>query len=128
MDVTTFLEDKNYAFNDGVELLRKLILDADKQLSENIKWNSPNYSFEEKDRITMRIHPTKKEIQIIFHCGAKVKIQPKERLIKDETGLLTWKTNDRAIANFSTINEIENHQLAFQKLCSEWINSTKDIS
>lgn len=55
-DVTTFLDDLNHPFRNEIELLRLTILGAADTLTENIKWNGPNYSIGEGDRITMRIH------------------------------------------------------------------------
>lgn len=46
----------------------------------------------------MRIQPPK-QIQLVFHKGAKKLTQPKGKLI-DDNWLLTWKENDRAIAAF----------------------------
>jgi hypothetical protein len=101
-------------------------LTASSDLSENIKWNGPNYCFENEDRITMRIQPiTTKQIQIIFHCGAKVKEQPQEKLIKENFELLVWKGNDRAIATFKNMQDIENAKADLQIIVAEWINATK---
>lgn len=68
--VTQFLDDLNHPLRKEIEQLRLIILGADPRLSENIKWNGPNFSFNGEDRITMRIHPSK-QIQVIFHRGAK---------------------------------------------------------
>ncbi|WP_276371227.1 DUF1801 domain-containing protein [Chryseolinea sp. H1M3-3] len=74
--VTKFLDELQHPLRDQIEQLRKSILSANSGLTENIKWNGPNYGFHGEDRITMRIHPPR-QIQLIFHCGAKVQEQPK---------------------------------------------------
>lgn len=79
-DVTKFLDDLNHSLRNEIEELRQTILSADIDLSEN----GPNYSHDTNDRITMRINPPK-QLQLIFHRGAKVKVQPKDRFIKDKT-------------------------------------------
>lgn len=124
IEVTEFLDHQNHPFRNEIELLRLIILDADKKLTENIKWNGPNYSFESEDRITMRIQPPK-QLQLIFHRGAKVKEQPSEKLIKNDFGLLTWKENDRAIATFLNIQQIENCKLNLTSIIIEWLHATK---
>jgi len=58
--VTTFLDDLNHPFRKKTEQLRKVILSANNELTENIKWNGPNYCFNNNDRITMKIQPPKK--------------------------------------------------------------------
>lgn len=126
IELTNFLDELNHPFRNEIEQLRICILTANKELTENIKWNGPNYSFNNEDRITMRIQPTTtKQIQIIFHCGAKVQDQPKDRIIKNNFEILTWKTNDRALATFKNIQDIENGKTDLTKIVNEWIIATK---
>ncbi|MEZ5039537.1 MAG: DUF1801 domain-containing protein [Saprospiraceae bacterium] len=121
--VTTFLDELNHPFRNEIEQLRLTILSAADTLSENIKWNGPNYSIGEGDRITMRIQPPK-QIQLIFHRGAKVKEQPQDRLIKDDTGLLVWKENDRAVATFKNMEDINNRHSALVEIVKNWVLAT----
>lgn len=124
--VTNFLNELNHPFRKEIEQLRNCILTANNELTENIKWNGPNYCFGKDDRITMRIQPiTTKQIQVIFHCGAKVQEQPKEKLIQNNYDFLTWKTNDRAVATFKTMQDIENGETDLTKIINEWIEVTK---
>tara|TARA_R110002050_G_scaffold286468_2_gene436894 strand:+ start:8262 stop:8543 length:282 start_codon:yes stop_codon:yes gene_type:complete len=85
--VTKFLDDLKYPLRKEIEELPTIIVQTASHLSENIKWNGPNYSSENGDRITMRIQPPK-QVQLIFHRGAKVKEQPKVKILKDESDLL----------------------------------------
>ena len=125
-EVTALLEGLNHPFRNEIELLRMCILKANNGLEENIKWNGPNYCFDNEDRITMRIQPiTTKQIQVIFHCGAKVQEQPKDKLIQPNLDILTWKTNDRAVATFKNIQDIENAKTDLTKIINEWIEATK---
>ena len=119
-DVTQFLDDQNHPFRKEIEQLRNCILAANTNLTENIKWNGPNYCFENEDRITMKIHPPK-QVQLIFHTGAKVKVQPKVKLINNDFGMLDWKGNDRAIATFRNMQDIEIGKAALIQIVSEWI-------
>ncbi|HEX8277932.1 MAG TPA: DUF1801 domain-containing protein, partial [Segetibacter sp.] len=70
IEVTEFLDDLHHPLRAEIEQLRLTILNADGRITENIKWNGPNYCFENEDRITMRIHPPK-QIQLIFHRGVR---------------------------------------------------------
>ncbi|HMS65115.1 MAG TPA: DUF1801 domain-containing protein [Ignavibacteria bacterium] len=123
--VTDFLNEQNHPFRKEIELLRNYILKADKNLIENIKWNGPNYCFNNEDRITMRIQPQVKQVQLIFHRGAKKLKQPKNKLIANNSKLLIWKENDRAIVTFKNIQDIENGKAEFTKIIKEWINAAK---
>lgn len=125
-EVSRFLDELNHPFRKEIEQLRNLILTANNELIENIKWNGPNYCYRNEDRITMRIQPiTKKQIQVIFHRGAKVQEQAKEKLILQNFDVLTWKANDRAIATFHQMQDIEDGKTDLNKIINKWIEVTK---
>lgn len=124
-DVTEFLDKQNHPFRTEIEELRINILTANSELTENIKWNGPNYCFENEDRITMRIQPPTKQIQLIFHRGAKKQTQPEDQLISNKSKMLLWKENDRAIATFKNMQDVENGKTELTKIVIAWINATK---
>lgn len=124
-DVTDFLDGLEHPKRLEIEKLRVCILSTNNLLTENIKWNGPNYCFNNEDRITMRIQPIGKQIQLIFHRGAKKQEQPKEKLIANKSKMLVWKENDRAIATFSNLEEIENAITELTAIITEWINASK---
>lgn len=124
-EVTQFLDDQNHPFRKEIEQLRNVILAANTDLTENIKWNGPNYCIDNEDRITMRVQPPSKQVQLIFHRGAKKQEQPKNKLIDAKSKFLVWKEHDRAIATFKSILEIEDAKTDLTKIVIEWINATK---
>lgn len=124
-EVTQFLDGLNHPLRNEIEALRELIIHVDLPLTENIKWNGPNYASIGGDRITMKIQPPK-NIQLIFHRGAKVKEQPTEKLINDASGLLAWRENDRAIATFKTMKDIDNHKQELLEIVRSWLLATDD--
>ena len=123
-EVNIFLDKANHPFRPEIDALRKIILAARPELTENIKWNGPNYCIDGEDRITMKIYPPK-QVQLIFHRGAKKIEQPKERLVNDTSGLLHWKENDRAIASFKSIEEINSSENSLKEIVKKWIESTR---
>lgn len=120
--VTEFLNTLNHPLAGEITALRQQILSANGGLQENIKWNAPNYIFNGEDRITMRINPPK-QLQLIFHLGAKVLEEPEDRLIQDESKLLTWKTNDRAVFTFINREAIEKNKKALNKIINNWLEA-----
>lgn len=72
----------------------------------------------------MKIH-SPRYIQLIFHRGAKKQEQPKDKLIEDNSKLLTWKENDRAMATFKDIAEIENQELTLKEVIKKWLIAAK---
>mgnify|MGYP000888362779 CR=1 FL=1 len=123
-EVTDFLVEKNHPLKKEIEQLRILIVSIDSNLTENIKWNGPNYCFNNEDRITMKIHPPK-NIQLIFHSGVKKLEQPKDKLINENSKLLIWKENDRAIATFTNMAEIENATSDLTQIIKKWVVASK---
>lgn len=122
-EVTAFLEEQKHPLREEIERLRACILIANEDLTENIKWNGPNYCFHGQDRITMKIQPPK-NIQLIFHRGAKKLEQPKSKLIEDPFELLTWKENDRAIATFKNLSDVERAEHGLTQLVKKWIDAS----
>lgn len=123
-EVTKFLDGLVLPLRRGIEQLRKLILQEVDDLSENIKWNGPNYFINGQDRITMKIYPTH-QIQLIFHRGAKKLEQPEDKIIGSTSKLLKWRENDRAIISFKSLSEIESGSEELKVIVSEWIEKTK---
>lgn len=120
--VTMFLDEQDHPLRKEIDTLRSIIVSADSKLEENIKWNGPNYSVGESDRITMKIHPPK-QIQLIFHRGAKVLAQPKNTLIDDSSGLLDWKANDRAVMAFKTMEEVQSRKKQLTEIVRKWVEA-----
>ena len=125
-EVTDFLNELNHPFRKEIELLRNVVLSADNNLTENIKWNGPNYCLNNEDRITMRIQPTtSKQIQLIFHRGAKKQEQPTDKMIASKSKMLVWKENDRAIASFKNRQDIDDAKAELTEIIKQWISATK---
>ncbi len=121
-DVTHFLIKLNHPFFEEINELRKIILGSEKEIIENIKWNGPNYSFKNQDFLTLKIHPPK-NIQLIFHRGAKKLKQPETKFIEDTSNLLVWKENDRAIVTFNSLIEIQLQKSVICENVSNWIQN-----
>ena len=122
-EVSDFLDLQKHPFRSEIELLRNVILSVDNKLTENIKWNGPNYSYENEDRVTMRVQPPVEQVQLIFHRGAKKLEQPENKMIPSTSKLLIWKENDRAIITFKSMKDIENSSSELSDIIKDWINS-----
>jgi hypothetical protein len=119
-EVTRFLIELNHPFIEEINELRTIILNSEKELIENIKWNGPNYTFNNQDFLTIRINPPKK-IQLIFHRGAKKLEQPENKLIQDTSNLLVWKENDRAILELNSLDQIRINKTNLIEIIKKWI-------
>lgn len=119
-EVTAFLKPMKHPLIKEIEVLRKIILSADADMGENIKWNGPNFHHKGEDRISIRIHPAT-QLQLILHRGAKVLAQPKGKLIEGNSGMLVWKGNDRAVITFKNMKEIKAKEIELKEIITKWL-------
>lgn len=120
-EVNHFLNEIVHPLKKEIEEIRKIILKSNSKLTEHIKWNAPSFCIDGEDYITMNLPP--KNVRIIFHRGAKVKTQPKNKLIDDATDLLKWAANDRAIATFTNMEEIKSRKKDLEAIVNKWIKA-----
>jgi hypothetical protein len=123
-EAAEFMNALEHAQKKEIEEVRKIILSANNGLAETIKWNAPNYSFKDEDRITFNFHG-KGYFLLIFHCGAKAK-QKKEkgRLFNDTTKLLEWITDDRATVKFESMSDVIAKQGRLTEVINKWLEVT----
>src|SRR3954466_10184575 len=101
-----------------VGVLREAILAADARIDENVKWNSPNFTFEGVDRLTLRVNP-KGGVQLILHRGAKKDDSPLS--VDDPTGSLEWRGHDRAILSVTDTEEALRLAPLVTELVQRWL-------
>jgi hypothetical protein len=118
-------------FNDErkplVEAILEVIRETDPSLSEIIKWNSPTFCHNGKDRMTIMLHK-KDRVGVILHTGAKPKEDKKApRLYTDATGLLDWNSNIRATISFFDLTEFSAKKDIFKQAIAQWVDETKAL-
>ena len=125
--IDTFIANLPSQVKKDVQHLREIIKSVDDNLTEQIKWNAPSFGQEGDDRITFNLMP-KGGYRIIFHLGAKLKIEkPKTNIINDTSGLLKWPSTDRAILTLKNREEISAHENAIKQLSSDWLAASKKL-
>lgn len=123
-EVTAYLTALEHPLKKEIEEVRKVILNANANLTEHIKWNAPSYRFNGDDRITFNL-AGKGFFRLIFHCGAKAtEKKPKDKLFEDKTGLLEWAANDRAVAKFTDMHDVKAKKNALIKTIDTWLKVT----
>ena len=58
-------------------------------------------------------------MQLVFHCGAKTKLNSSQKIFQNDFGILDWRSNDRAVAAF------KNSKADLILLILEWIKNEK---
>ncbi len=121
--VAQFMDALKHPLKAEIEQLRQLILSADTNITETIKWNAPNFCYKGNDRVTFKLFP-EDTLQLIFHRGSKV-TNITELSFTDESELLTWITKDRALLKITDMQDITAKKPILQKLILDWMVATE---
>jgi uncharacterized protein YdhG (YjbR/CyaY superfamily) len=119
--VRIYLENLDHPLKSEILKIREMVFKANPNLTEQIKWNAPSFCLNGEDKITFNLPPKKDSIQLVLHRGVKKKELPKEKLINDDSGLLKWATNDRAVIRFTSMQEILENETKFIDIIQKWL-------
>ena len=100
-----------------------IIRAVDPRIDESIKWNSPSFAISEHFATTS-LRP-RGPLLLVLHTGAKILETPLSVDIDDPTGLLAWKSPDRAIASFADADAVVASKAPLQKILTQWIAATQ---
>ena len=95
--VQEFLAAQPPEVREQVEILRELIVRAEPSLVENIKWNSPNFSLDGQDLLTVSVGRAD-VVRLVLHRGTEI-AEDKSAATSftgDPSGMLTWHSDIRA--------------------------------
>lgn len=124
--VAEFMRGLEHPLKREIEEVRAVILQTEPRLTEQIKWNAPSFCYNGDDRMTFNLHG-KGFFRLIFHRGAKVKsTKSPQPLFEDRTGLLEWPAADRAILQFTDMNDVRDKKEALAYIVKTWIELTGD--
>lgn len=117
--VDEFMRKLDHSLKAELEAVRSIILGANPEISEGIKWNAPSFHLKE---YFATINIRKDEVLVILHLGAKVKDNSTAGLkINDPVGLLEWLAKDRAAVKFRDMKAIKTGKAAFENIVRQWI-------
>jgi hypothetical protein len=119
-EVDRFMEGLNHPLKEGVEQVRTAILDSNYQITEHIKWKAPSFCHAGEDRVTFRLYPENR-VQLVFHRGAKVKSDAGDFAFEDDTGLLRWVADDRAVVALRDVKDAEAKLPALVDVVNRWV-------
>jgi hypothetical protein len=91
-----------------VEALRAIVGDAHPGLVESIKWNSPNWSLDGADLLTVNV-AGKGPVRLILHRGATIAEDKAAAptFAGDPTGMLKWHSDIRASLAMPGLESLE---------------------
>ena len=121
--VTAHIQKLDPSIGEAIETLRQIILSANPEISEHIKWNNPSFYYSgemapfnpkeyKRDIAVMNLH--KNRIMVVFPSGAK---------LNDTSGLLTGDyTDGRRIAIFKDLEDIKSKAETVKTLIKLWVD------
>ena len=119
--VSSYLAMLDHPYKAEIVALRQIILGADPAIGEGIKWNVPSFRTTEYFA-TLHLRGTN-GIGVVLHFGAKKQGLATTVSIDDPSLLLTWLAQDRAMATFRDLQDIEAKQAAFQAVIRQWVKA-----
>lgn len=121
--VAEFIDNLDDGKREQVELLRRLIRDADPNLQERIKWNAPSYVLDGEDRLTFNIINKEGMVKLILHMGATRKENKKgSPIMNDVSGRIQWSSDIRGMLSFKSIDDVMTNRDIISKLLREWLS------
>ena len=93
-----------------MEAVRLIIKNADKRISERIKWKAPSYYYKE-DMVTFNGWATK-NVHLVFHHPAIVKIK---------SDLLEGDYKDRRMMYFTDMADVKKKRKELEKIVKELV-------
>ena len=121
-EVDKFVTALEHPLKAEVDRLRKAILAASDQVTEQIKWNAPSFGINGNDRVTFNLH-AQDHFKLIFHRGAKPPEDAKFTF-EDDTGWLEWAAPDRAVFKVENMADLEAKESRLIGLINRWIEAT----
>jgi hypothetical protein len=122
-EVDAYLQNVKHPLVDVIEKLRRIILNTDPEIGEEVKWNAPTFFYsgemrpsnpKEYKRYMIVFNLFQQDcIRLVFPGGAK---------INDTSGLLTGDYADgRRLALFYSIEDVASKKKALQSAIKKWL-------
>ena len=122
VSITKYIQTLDPSLAKIVEAIRQIILEADKEIGEQIKWNSPSF-FYTGEMKPFNPKEYKRDIVVLnLHKGYALLVFPTGSKVNDTTGLLEGDYKDgRRLAKFQDMNDVKAKGKALQKVIKEWL-------
>ena len=109
--VDEFMENLDHPLKAEVQTVRDIIKNVNKDITEEIKWNAPSFSYNGEYLVTFNLWE-KQHIHLVFHNPEISKVKSK---------LLEGDYDHRRMAHFSDRNDIQAKKPALEKALKDLI-------
>jgi hypothetical protein len=118
-DVSAYMKALDHPLKKDIEAVRKAILAVDSKIAEGVKWYAPSFRVEDYfATVNLR---SMDAVQLVFHRGAKVKMDGKKLKIDDPNGLVKWLSDDRCLVTLGAGKTAKANMPAFKAIVAQWV-------
>jgi uncharacterized protein YdhG (YjbR/CyaY superfamily) len=111
VQVNEFMEKLDHPFKVEVQMVREIIKNVNNDITEQIKWKAPSFSYHGEYLVTFNLWE-KQKIHLVFHNLAISKVKSK---------LLEGDYDHRRMTYFSDENDIKAKKKALEKVLKDLI-------
>ena len=121
--VTEHIQKLGKPYSETIEAIRQIILSVDKEIGEQIKWNSPSF-FYKGEMKTFDPKEYKRDIVVVnFRKNKILLVFPTGATINNKSGLLEGDYKDgRRLVNFTDLNDVKAKEKALKNVLRDWLN------
>ena len=113
--VDEFMEKLDHPFKAEVQMMREMIKGVNQDITEQIKWNAPSFSYRGQSLVTFNLWE-KQKIHLVFHNPMISRVKSK---------LLEGEYDHRRMAYFADKKDIEEKKAALEKVLKDLIRLQK---
>jgi uncharacterized protein YdhG (YjbR/CyaY superfamily) len=110
-NVDEFMAELDHPFKTEVQAVREIIKGVNKNITEQIKWNAPSFSYQGNYLVTFNLH-AKKNVHLVFH-------NPEVSKVKSE--IFEGDYPDRRMVYFTDMEDIQAKKAALEKAVGELV-------
>lgn len=124
--VTAHIRKLDKSMAEAVEYLRRVILSTDKELAEQIKWNSPAFYYAGEMK-AFDPKEYKRDIAVMnLRKGKIMLVMPTGAGIKDTSGLLEGDyTDGRRLITFNGLDDIKSKEKKLKTVLKAWLKQVE---
>jgi uncharacterized protein YdhG (YjbR/CyaY superfamily) len=114
-EVDHFLKELDHPLKAEVQMIREIIKNVNNEITEQIKWKAPSFSYKGEYLVTFNLRDQQK-IHLVFHNPQIANVKSK---------LLEGDYEDRRMAYFADENDVKAKKTALEKALKDLIKLQK---